>query len=75
MIRLRQVKIAILNDNEEFHKRKVSKLLQINTDDIISLEIKKKSIDARDKNNIFLGNDYYNYISFNDIYDVNKNRC
>lgn len=53
MIRLRQVKINIYRDNLDNIKNKVSSILKIQKDDIISLEILKKSIDARNKNNIF----------------------
>ena len=52
MIRIRQVKIPIRNDNKEFIIKKISNILKINKDDITSFNIVKKSIDARDKNNI-----------------------
>ena len=52
MIRIRQVKIPIRNDNNEFIIKKISNILKINKDDITSFNIVKKSIDARDKNNI-----------------------
>ena len=53
MIKIRQVKIPITNDNKDIHISKISKLLNINKDRIKSYKINKKSIDARDKNNIF----------------------
>lgn len=49
MIRVRQVKIPIISDNNEYIKKKISILLKA---DILSYKIIKKSIDARDKNNI-----------------------
>ena len=52
MIRIRQVKIPIRNDNKKFIIKKISNILKINKDDITSFNIVKKSIDARDKNNI-----------------------
>ena len=52
MIRIRQVKIPIRNDNNDFIIKKISNILKINKDDITSFNIVKKSIDARDKNNI-----------------------
>lgn len=52
MIRIRQVKIPIRNDNKEFIIKKISNILKINKDDITSFNIVKKSIDARDKTNI-----------------------
>ncbi|MBQ3297947.1 MAG: NAD(P)/FAD-dependent oxidoreductase [Bacilli bacterium] len=52
MIRIRQVKIPIRNDYKEFIIKKISNILKINKDDITSFNIVKKSIDARDKNNI-----------------------
>lgn len=49
MIRVRQVKIPIISDNNEYIKKKIIKILKA---DILSYKIIKKSIDARDKNNI-----------------------
>ena len=53
MIRIRNIKINIENDNREILNEKVSKILHINQNDIISLTINKKSLDARKKDNIF----------------------
>ncbi len=53
MIRVRQVKINILEDKEELLISKVSKILKIKREDILDLKINKKAIDARDKNNIY----------------------
>ena len=52
MIRVRQVKINIENDNIDNLLLKISKKIGINTSDIDDYKIVKKSIDARDKNNI-----------------------
>ena len=52
MIRLRQIKINIENDNIKEIKNKVAKKLHMKVDDIKSINISKKSIDARNKNNI-----------------------
>ena len=53
MIRLRQIKVEISKDNEEYLQEKVIKKLRINSSDLIDLEIIKKSIDARDKREIY----------------------
>ena len=52
MIKIRQVKIPIINDKEEVHINKITKLLNISKDKIINYKINKRSIDARDKKNI-----------------------
>ena len=52
MIRVRQVKVPIENDNEHEWLRKISKKLKISTCDIQNYEIIKKSIDARKRENI-----------------------
>ena len=49
MLRIREVKIGINNNTDEHILSKVSKLLNTN---VLSYKIIKKSIDARDKNNI-----------------------
>ena len=51
MIRVRQIKINIEKDNISNIKREVIKKLKV--DEIKSINIVKKSIDARDKNNIY----------------------
>ena len=50
MIRVRQVKVLIEEDNL---LEKVAKKLRVNISDIVDYKIVKKSIDARDKNNIY----------------------
>ena len=52
MIRIRQVKIPISQDNESSIKKKIASLLKISMEEIKGYTIHKKSIDARDKNNI-----------------------
>ena len=52
ILRIREVKIPISLDNDEYIKKKISKLLNISKEEIIDYKILKKSIDARDKNNI-----------------------
>lgn len=53
MIRVRQIKVEIAKDNDLEIKRKIGKKLRINNEDIISYEINKKAIDARDKEKIY----------------------
>ena len=64
MIKIRQIKVSILNDTKEELIKKVSKKLNIKDTDIKNIRINKKSIDARDKNNI-------NYV-YEVIIDVNN---
>ena len=52
MIRVRQIKVDIKNDELETIKNKVIEKLKIDKKDLKSIKIEKKSIDARDKNNI-----------------------
>lgn len=53
MIRLRQINISINNGNDEKLIEKCANRLKINQSQIKNLEIVKKSIDARDKSQIF----------------------
>ncbi len=53
MIRLRQIKIEVSLDSNELLIEKISKKLRIKKEEIKSFSISKKSIDARDKNNIY----------------------
>ena len=50
MIRVRQIKIPILEDTYENKINKIAKKLRINTSDIYDIKIRKKSIDARNNN-------------------------
>ncbi|MBQ6999244.1 MAG: NAD(P)-binding protein [Clostridia bacterium] len=53
MLRIRQVKIEVLSDTEDNLLKAVAKKLNISFDDIETISIFKKSIDARNKNEIF----------------------
>ena len=53
MIRLRQIKIEVDKDNLDLLKEKIVSKLRININDIKSLKINKKSIDARKKDKIY----------------------
>ena len=53
MIRIRQIKIAIENDNKIELKVQISKKLKININDIKKIKISKKSLDARFKPDLF----------------------
>ena len=61
MIKVRQIKLKVEEDNEENLLSKINKKLNLKNNKIISYEIAKKSIDARNKNEIFF------------IYEVNLN--
>ena len=53
MIKVRQIKIDVLKDNEDERYNLLLKKLKVNKSDILSYKISKQSIDARDKNSIF----------------------
>lgn len=53
MIRLRQIKVDVLSNQEETLKQKITKLLKINLSDLTEINIIKKSLDARKKDNLF----------------------
>ena len=53
MIRIKNIKIDVENDNLCFLKKKIAKKIKVNDSDIMDLAIKKKSIDARNKGEIF----------------------
>ncbi len=53
MIKIRQVKIPIEKDSQQELRKKIIKLLHINSTELIDLNIRKKSIDARDKKQIY----------------------
>lgn len=67
MIRIRQVKIEVTKDSFDVLKKKVLNILKVNTSDIKNISIFKKSIDARDKNNIL-----FNYEINVDVKNENK---
>ena len=54
MLRVRQIKISLQNDNDIYIRKQISKILKINEQDIIDYKINKKSLDARKKNDIKL---------------------
>ncbi len=53
MIRVRQIKIPVLEDQEDILLNHISKKLSVSKGEILHTKIMKKSIDARDKNSIF----------------------
>ena len=52
MILIRQIKIPVLEDNNDILEKKILEKLNIKKKDLLSFRINKKSIDARVKNNI-----------------------
>ena len=52
MLRIRQVKINILNNSYEDIRSAIASKLKINNEEVIDFKINKQSIDAREKNNI-----------------------
>ena len=52
MLRVRQVKVDALNDNEQERFKALCRRLNVKKDDILTYKIKKQSLDARDKNKI-----------------------
>ena len=71
MIKIRQIKVSIDKDSHNHLLDKVSHILGINKDDINSLKINKRSIDARDKNNILYI--YEVLVSINNEDEILKN--
>ncbi len=53
MIRISQIKININDDSIEHIKKKCCKKLRISNEDILSLKIKSKSLDARNKPDLY----------------------
>ncbi len=53
MIRITQVKILVTLDNQTYRLNKIAKLLNVTSKEILDVKIIKKSIDARDKKQIF----------------------
>ena len=58
MLRVKQVKIDALNDNKEERKKALCHKLHVREEDIIDYEIKKQSIDARNKKQVFFVYDF-----------------
>ncbi len=52
MLKVRQIKVDILTDNDKALKESILKKLKIRQDELQEYTILKKSLDARDKNNI-----------------------
>ena len=53
MLKVRQVKIDVLNDNEQNRLKALTNKLKVNLKDIKDYQILKQSLDARNKNQIF----------------------
>ena len=53
MIRIRQIKISVENDNLQELRNKICKKINIKDNEIIDIKIFKKSLDARNKPNIY----------------------
>lgn len=53
MLRVRQLKITVNNDNENNLIKAVCKKLRVQKEDVLDCFIRKQSIDARNKNDIF----------------------
>lgn len=52
MIRIRQIKIKVDQNNKEFIKKEIARILKTKIDNILNYKIIKQSLDARDKTNI-----------------------
>ena len=52
LIKLRQIKVDVINDSKDMLEKKISSKLKVNISQINDIIIEKKSIDARDKNNV-----------------------
>lgn len=52
MIRVRQIKIEVKKDSFSYLQKRVLNKLKLSFDDLVEMNIVKKSIDARDKNNV-----------------------
>ena len=53
MIRIRQIKVPIEKDNLDYIKKKTTQKLKCKSNDIKEIKISKKSLDARNKPNIY----------------------
>ena len=52
MIRIREVKVSILEDRESVLLERIAKKVSLPASSILDYQIVKKSLDARDKNHI-----------------------
>ncbi|MBE6147960.1 MAG: FAD-binding protein [Firmicutes bacterium] len=53
MLKVRQVKVEVIADNEDMRLKALMKKMKLSKEEIIDYEIVKQSLDARDKNSIF----------------------
>ena len=53
MIRVRQIKIEVSSDNKNALLKAISKKIKLSSDKIKNYKIKKQSLDARNKNEIY----------------------
>jgi len=53
MIKVRQIKVEVTEDNETTKLEALLKKIKLKKEDVIDFKISKQSLDARDKNNIF----------------------
>ena len=53
MLKVHNIKVSITSDTKDNLKEKLARKLKIAKDEIIDIEIIKKSLDARDKEKIF----------------------
>ncbi|MBQ6841067.1 MAG: FAD-dependent oxidoreductase [Bacilli bacterium] len=74
MLKVRQVKIEVLSDNENKRKKALSKKLGIREEEIVSYKITKQSLDARDKNNILYVYEFNVVINNEEDY-LKRNKC
>ena len=53
MIKVRQIKVEVLSDNEEERLKSLLNKTKLKKENILSYKISKQSLDARDKENIY----------------------
>ena len=53
MIKVRQIKVEVLSDNEDSRKKSLLKKLKLNDNGLLDYKITKQSLDARNKNEIY----------------------
>ncbi len=53
MIKVRQIKVSVIDKSDESIRNSLLKKLRIDSDRLIDYSIRRESIDARDKNNIY----------------------
>lgn len=79
MIKVRQIKVDVLSDNETTRLNALLKKTRLRKEEILSYKITKQSLDARDKNNIFYVYEMIvniinesNYLKTNKNIDISK---